>query len=154
MNRAYPQIARRRSRTRRKRPDLPEFAFMDHKAVTLRGSAKKARRRELFERSAGKCEDNANQDKVCLKILGKAPEGNTCLQTPGTCESCPEWHSRRCERPITWDSMEWSHLHHGANKCDCMACGIASCKECHRRRHNPKPCPPKHHGNNVVEELK
>lgn len=28
---------------------------------------------------------------VCRKEQGKAEEGNSCLQTPGTCESCPNW---------------------------------------------------------------
>lgn len=28
---------------------------------------------------------------VCRKLQGKAEAGNTCLQTPGTCESCPDW---------------------------------------------------------------
>jgi hypothetical protein len=28
---------------------------------------------------------------VCRKTQGKAEPGNTCLQTPGTCESCPDW---------------------------------------------------------------
>lgn len=31
---------------------------------------------------------------VCRKTQGKAEDGNTCLQTPGTCESCPEWANR------------------------------------------------------------
>lgn len=28
---------------------------------------------------------------ICRKVQGKAEPGNNCLQTPGTCESCPEW---------------------------------------------------------------
>ena len=28
---------------------------------------------------------------ICRKITGVAEDGNTCLQTPGTCESCPLW---------------------------------------------------------------
>lgn len=28
---------------------------------------------------------------TCRKLQGRAEEGNTCLQTPGTCESCPLW---------------------------------------------------------------
>lgn len=28
---------------------------------------------------------------VCRKEQGIAEAGNTCLQTPGTCESCPNW---------------------------------------------------------------
>src|SRR5579863_9868299 len=29
--------------------------------------------------------------KVCRKTQGYAEEGNSCLTTPGTCESCPDW---------------------------------------------------------------
>lgn len=29
--------------------------------------------------------------KACRKISGIAETGNSCLQTPGTCESCPLW---------------------------------------------------------------
>lgn len=29
--------------------------------------------------------------KVCRKTQGVAEPGNTCLTTPGTCESCPDW---------------------------------------------------------------
>lgn len=28
---------------------------------------------------------------VCRKEQGFAEDGNSCLQTPGTCESCPNW---------------------------------------------------------------
>ena len=28
---------------------------------------------------------------VCRKTQGKAEPGNSCLTTPGTCESCPDW---------------------------------------------------------------
>lgn len=39
-----------------------------------------------------KAPKKAKVDKtVCRKTQGRAEEGNTCLQTPGTCESCPEW---------------------------------------------------------------
>lgn len=31
---------------------------------------------------------------VCRKIQGVAEEGNSCLQTPGTCESCPLWSAK------------------------------------------------------------
>lgn len=33
--------------------------------------------------------------KVCRKSQGKAEPGNSCLQTPGTCESCPDWAAKR-----------------------------------------------------------
>jgi hypothetical protein len=29
--------------------------------------------------------------RVCRKTQGAAEPGNTCLTTPGTCESCPDW---------------------------------------------------------------
>lgn len=32
--------------------------------------------------------------KRCRKEQGLAEEGNSCLQTPGTCESCPNWWKR------------------------------------------------------------
>ncbi len=33
--------------------------------------------------------------KVCRKIQGKAEAGNSCPETPGTCESCPEWGKKK-----------------------------------------------------------
>lgn len=81
----------------------------------LTGQAKTDRRREIFERSGGKCE---------AEIKGASLLFN------------------RCNAPITWETMEWSHKAHGARKSDSMAGGIASCKDCHRVGvHNPKPCP-------------
>lgn len=39
---------------------------------------------------------------ICRKLQGRAEEGNTCLQTPGTCESCPEWGKRTIKAyPVT-----------------------------------------------------
>lgn len=49
----------------------------------------------------------------------------------------------RCNKPITWEAMHWSHKRHAANKDDSLEGGIASCPECHRAQHNPKPCPKK-----------
>ena len=37
--------------------------------------------------------------KVCRKTQGIAEPGNTCLTTPGTCESCPDWFMSLPERP-------------------------------------------------------
>lgn len=97
-----------------------------HLRLRLYGKARSERRREIFERSQGRCE--AMRNFIVPEVL---------------------WHIygasliSRCNRAITWDLMEWSHNRHGANKCDCLDCGIASCKECHARRHNPKPCPKK-----------
>ena len=36
--------------------------------------------------------------QVCRKTQGYAEPGNSCLTTPGTCESCPDW-VRFPERP-------------------------------------------------------
>lgn len=110
-----------RHKPRRKRPEL----FGGH-GIRLRGKAKTERRRDIFERSGGRCEQ-----MIPLRY-------NTCLHF-----GLPIGTTERCWKRITWDSMEWSHNRHAANKCDCMECGIASCKECHARRHNPKPCPRK-----------
>lgn len=33
--------------------------------------------------------------KQCRKEQGSAEEGDSCLQTPGTCESCPNWSKPR-----------------------------------------------------------
>lgn len=85
----------------------------------LYGKAKEARRREIFERSGGFCEQGWQKPNGLVMVA---------------------W---RCNRPITWESMEWSHDRHGANKDDSLEGGIASCKECHQRRHNPKACPTK-----------
>jgi hypothetical protein len=101
----------------------------------LYGKAKEARRREIFERSGGRCEQTfrTHETEVISAVMGYAVV-------------------TRCNRHITWEKydpdsnpngMEWSHNRHAANKCDCLACGIASCHECHQRRHNPKSCPSK-----------
>src|SRR4029077_8526325 len=47
----------------------------------------------------------------------------------------------RCNAPITWETMEWSHNAHGARKSDSLEDGIASCKDCHRRRHASQGVP-------------
>jgi len=101
---------------RRKRPEL----FGSVHGIRLYGAERSARRAEIFERSGGRCEEK--------RVLPS------------------NWppYDHRCNQPITWESMEWSHKRHGCNKCDCMECGIASCADCHRKRHaggNGKPCP-------------
>jgi hypothetical protein len=89
----------------------------------LHGADKTARRRELFERSDGRCEAKT--------------------MTTGIVYQGIEFYFR-CNRPITWELMEWSHEKHGRGKRDdSMAGGIASCKPCHRAVHNPKSCPKK-----------
>lgn len=40
---------------------------------------------------------------ICRKIQGIAENGNTCLQTPGTCESCPLWHQKRTVKTFVTD---------------------------------------------------
>ena len=37
--------------------------------------------------------------KICRKTQGIAEPGNTCLTTPGTCESCPDWVDPLPQRP-------------------------------------------------------
>jgi hypothetical protein len=115
-------IQRTPTRRKRKTPRVihSERSGLGHKRERLHGKAKTFRRMELFERSRGRCEDEWPED-------------------------CPEYMYIRCSRRInsgTYDpsynphGMEWSHNRHAANKCDCMACGIASCHDCHVKRHN------------------
>lgn len=93
----------------------------------LYNEAKTARRREIFERSRGRCEA-IRPSEAYGNVLGIVV-------------------MVRCFAPITWETMEWSHKRHAANKDDSLEGGIASCRECHERQHNPKPCPPKPKGN-------
>ena len=80
----------------------------------LRGEAMTDLRRQAFERSGGKCE---------FGIPGASLLFN------------------RCNRPITWKSMELSHDRHGPNKSDTLATVKAVCHECHQiGTHNPKSC--------------
>lgn len=82
-------------------------------------------RRKAFARSGGFCEEI---------IRCPLPECNE----DGKC-----WHTFYCHKPITWHTMELSHLKHGPRRDDTLEGVIASCRECHARRHNPKPCPKK-----------
>lgn len=61
---------------------------------------------------------------VCRKTQGRAEDGNTCLQTPGTCESCPDWWRRRIIKAYPADG----------EKCDCCGKGKA-------RRKGKSPAP-------------
>jgi hypothetical protein len=84
------------------------------------------------------------------KTQRKPPKENTCLQTPGTCESCPEWE--KSGKP------EWMKIH--GPDCDCIAChdfkkdthrpeylgdGIYQCPDCCRLYHS-YPAANKHMG--------
>jgi len=98
-----------------------------HKRVRLYGAERDKRRAEVFQRAGGRCE-----------------EMRTSYVTHY--EATPPYsifEPVRCPNRAT----EWSHMRHGANKCDCLdpRCNIASCSTCHAKRHNSggKPCPPK-----------
>ena|ERR1700761_5658929 len=54
--------------------------------------------------------------RLCRKISGMAEAGNTCLQTPGTCESCPLW----------WQTPTVKVVKAPHDKCDC--CGKSTIK--------------------------
>jgi hypothetical protein len=92
----------------------------------LRGIDRSNRRHEVFVRSEGRCEETV------LRIVNRG----TFLE---------RHMALRCNRPITEQSMHWSHqpcIHTGVGnghgrgfKCDAMSCGIASCKKCHERLH-------------------
>ena len=93
-----------------------------HKRIRLYGNAREQRRAEIFARAGGRCEE------MVWSVQGMA--GNY------------KWGFYPCRNYAT----EWSHLKHGPNKCDCLdpKCSIASCTECHRRRHaGGKPVPRK-----------
>lgn len=102
--------------------------IVGHERVRLYGKAREARRAEIFERAGGRCEEI---------IYCTMPE----------CQPARLYHNWKCTKLAT----EWSHARHGANQCDCYsptsvgACSIASCSECHRKRHNSggKPVPRK-----------
>jgi hypothetical protein len=57
-----------------------------------RESREQAKRWNQFAKKVMDAATNGKVDKkVCRKLQQKAEDGNTCLQTPGTCESCPLW---------------------------------------------------------------
>ena len=73
-------------------------------------------RQRVFERSGGRCEDMI-ENMLTVEGFGNVPQYLTC------------------NAPITWESMELSHLRHGIHRDDSERGTIASCKECHRKRH-------------------
>lgn len=81
------------------------------------------------------------------RLHGKDKEqrrGEIFERSGGRCEVIKA-DGKRCENPITWFSMHWSHDRHAANKDDSVNAGLASCQECHLvDRHNGgKPVPRK-----------
>lgn len=94
----------------------------------LYGAAKTEQRWKLFVRSGGSRETGLGG--YCEAYL--FTEGPLVMRV-------------RCFKPITWETMEWSHNRHAANKDDSLEGGIASCRECHQKSHNAggKPCPSK-----------
>lgn len=113
--RSTKRIPRQRSKPRVIHPERSG----GHKRERLYGKARERRRADIFERAGGRCEDTIHTIAF----------GEGCMVDV------------RCTNRAT----EWSNMRHGANKCDCMECGIASCHECHVKRHNSngKPCPSK-----------
>jgi hypothetical protein len=73
-------------------------------------------RQVVFERSKGFCEDTIDLSKRLEYLPAKLATG-------------------RCNAPITWESMELSHLRHGIHRDDSERGTIASCKSCHQKRH-------------------
>jgi hypothetical protein len=108
-----------------KKRDTPRRIGPDR--VKLTGEAKKELRRRAFERSGGKCEAMRQEPGAVMYFRGEG----TLL-----------YREIRCNKPITWESMELSHNRHAANKSDELGKVIASCRECHQvGKHNPKSCP-------------
>jgi hypothetical protein len=95
----------------------PRSYVLGHR-VKLYGADKEAMRERIFKRAGDRCEE---------KVIGRRfADGGKWMV--------------RCPNPAT----QWSHNRHGSNKCDCLKCGIASCTDCHRRKHNTgkeTPCP-------------
>lgn len=126
MIRQRTRIPRKRSKPRAVHSERTAH-ITGHKRVRLHGAARDKRRAEVFERAGGRCEE--------LKAL-----------TYSRVDGLPEIVVRCSNR-----ATQWSHKRHAANKCDCYsptaqgACSIASCDECHKKRHNAggKPCPKK-----------
>src|ERR1051325_3906160 len=103
-------MRRKRINPKRKTPRVihPERTahITGHKRERLHGEARSKRRAEIFERAGGRCEELIGEP------LSTVPTKDGVMVI-----------KFRCNRPAT----EWSHKRHGANKCDCMQCGIASC---------------------------
>lgn len=116
----------KRDKPRRTRSEL----FFGHKRERLHGAARSARRAEIFERAGGRCEEQVIVSWVTTGYTIHGDYGSTPVY-----EHIPI--RERCPNRAT----EWSHKRHGSNKCDCYsptakdACSIASCSDCHRKRH-------------------
>ena len=116
MIRQSKRIPTKRARPRVVHSERTAHLNGGHKRVRLYGSARDKRRAEVFERAGGRCEE----------MIPVADNGDL------------SWGRVRCLNRAT----EWSHSKHGARKCDCYsptakgACSIASCTECHQKRHN------------------
>jgi len=123
MNR-YARIPRKRKTPRAVHSERTEHVT-GHKRVRLYGKAREQRRAEIFARAGGRCEEI-----IEIRFTGVL--------------GYPSSNFMRCPNRAT----EWSHIKHGPRKCDCLSpnCNIASCHECHVKRHaggNGKPCPKK-----------
>jgi hypothetical protein len=117
------------------RTKRPKVKRSEHRRVRdrekLYGEAKTGRRREIFERSGGRCE--------ACRVCGKPEDDDVhkFWQPPGGHQF------QRCDTPISPVTMQWSHRRHAARKDDALAEGIASCLRCHAILHNAggKPVP-------------
>jgi hypothetical protein len=120
MNRQSKRIPTKRARPRVIHSERTAH-IAGHKRVRLtRKSDIDKRRAEVFERAGGRCEE--------WIVIG--PD---YVEGFGACNKM-----KRCPNRAT----QWSHAKHAARKCDCYsptaagACSIASCEDCHTKRHN------------------
>lgn len=114
MKRAKP-IPKRRKRPRVVHGEYTAHLNGGHARVRLYGKERAKRREEIFERAGGRCEETYALHFSGFEDISLVPYV-------------------RCNAMAT----EWSHLRHGANKCDCLdpRCNWASCSDCHTKRHN------------------
>jgi hypothetical protein len=135
---AKPRKTRVKPKRETPRTIHPERSGSGHKRERLHGKAREQRRAEIFARSGGRCEELTG-DPIVVVQTQAGPIGIyfSCNRRINSGTYDPSYNPH---------GMEWSHNRHAANKCDCMACGIASCHDCHVKRHaggNGKPCPSK-----------
>lgn len=81
-------------------------------------------RKQVFERSGGKCEEE-------IEILSHVDYWQGAIKS----------EIERCKAPITLETMELSHVRHGCHRDDSLAGTIASCKPCHRAKHSSQKIP-------------